>query len=83
MIATISQGQNNFQVDLANPMDISISLIGGEKNVNAWYLGPPEIKPERFDDDIVSVSEGACVNFNTIKFKITIINIIIYISFFF
>ena len=39
------------------------------ENVNAWYIGPPKIEPERFDGDIVSVYRGASVNFNTITFN--------------
>ena len=69
MIATISQGQNNFQVDLANAMDISISLIGSEKNVNAWYLNAPKIYPFEGDDFIGKVSNGGSVNFNMVEFN--------------
>ncbi|MEM9364252.1 MAG: cyclase family protein [Bacteroidota bacterium] len=69
MIATISQGLESYQIDLANPMDISIPLVGGKNNVNAWYLEPPKIYPFDGDDFIGKVSEGGSVNFNIIEFN--------------
>ena len=69
MIATISRGQNSYQINLANPIDISIPLVGGEKNVNAWYLEPPKIEPFEEDDFIGSVSDGGSVNFNMVTFN--------------
>ncbi|WP_299117785.1 cyclase family protein [uncultured Winogradskyella sp.] len=69
MIATIQLKSKKIKIDLSNPLDISIPIRHGEKNVNAWYIGPPKIEPEQFDGDIVSVSEGASVNFNTITFN--------------
>ena len=69
MLATIELKSKKIKIDLSKPLDISIPIRDGHKNVNAWYIGPPSIKPERFDDDIVSVAEGASVNFNTINFN--------------
>ncbi|MEM8845702.1 MAG: cyclase family protein [Bacteroidota bacterium] len=69
MIATISQGQDNFQVDLSNPIDISIPLVGGEDSVNAWYLNSPRIYPFEEDDFIGKVSKGGSVNFNMVEFN--------------
>ena len=69
MLATIELKSKKIKIDLSQPLDISIPIRDGHKNVNAWYIGPPSIKPERFDDDIVSVAEGASVNFNTINFN--------------
>ncbi|MFD1062983.1 cyclase family protein [Winogradskyella litorisediminis] len=69
MIATIQYKSKRLKVDLSKPLDISIPIRHGAKNVNAWYIGPPKIAPEKFDDDIVSVKEGASVNFNTITFN--------------
>ena len=69
MIATISQGQNNYQINLANPIDISIPLKGGKENVNAWYLEAPKIEPFEGDGFIGSVSDGGSVNFNMIAFN--------------
>lgn len=69
MIATIQLKSRKIKIDLSQPLDISIPIRHGEKNVNAWYIGPPKIEPEKFDDDIASVEEGAAVNFNTITFN--------------
>ncbi|MDA8768567.1 cyclase family protein [Winogradskyella sp.] len=69
MIATIQYNSRKLKIDLSNPLDISIPIRDGKKNVNAWYIGPPKIEPEQFDGDIVSVSKGASVNFNTITFN--------------
>ncbi|MDO1501752.1 cyclase family protein [Winogradskyella maritima] len=69
MIATIEYGSRKLKIDLSQPLDISIPIRDGAKNVNAWYIGPPKIQPEVFDGETVSVSEGASVNFNTITFN--------------
>ena len=69
MIATIEYKSRKLKIDLSQPLDISTPISDGKENVNAWYLGPPKIQPERFDNDIISVAEGACVNFNTITFN--------------
>lgn len=69
MIATIEYRSRKLKIDLSKPLDISIPIRNGVKNVNAWYIGPPKIQPEVFDGETVSVSEGASVNFNTITFN--------------
>ncbi|RNC87719.1 MAG: cyclase family protein [Winogradskyella sp.] len=69
MITTVQYNSKKIKIDLSKPLDISIPIRDGEKNVNAWYIGPPKIQPEVFDGDIISVSEGAVVNFNTITFN--------------
>ena len=69
MLATIELKSKKIKIDLSKPLDISIPIKNGVENVNAWYLGPPKIEPEKFDEDIISVSEGAAVNFNTITFN--------------
>lgn len=69
MIATIQYNSRKLKIDLSQPIDISIPITNGEKNVNAWYLGAPKIQPEQFGNDIISVAEGAVVNFNTITFN--------------
>ncbi len=69
MIATITQGSKSYQVDLANPMDISIPLVGGNENVNAWYLDPPKIEPVKGDGFVGKVDEGGNVNFNMVHFN--------------
>ncbi|WP_369996660.1 cyclase family protein [Winogradskyella sp.] len=69
MITTIQYNSRKIKIDLSQPLDISISIKGGASNVNAWYIGPPTIKPEVFDGETISVEKGAAVNFNTISFN--------------
>lgn len=69
MIAIIKHNSRNYKIDLTKPLDISISLKSGDKNVNAWYLGPPKITPHEEDGFVGKVSEGAPVNFNDIWFN--------------
>lgn len=69
MLAIIQYKSRKLKIDLSKPLDISIAIKNGIKSVNAWYIGPPIIKPEEYDDNIISVEEGASVNFNTITFN--------------
>ncbi|WP_431110656.1 cyclase family protein [Winogradskyella poriferorum] len=69
MITTIEYNSRKLKIDLTQPLDISIPISNGASNVNAWYIGPPKIEPEVFDEDIISVENGASVNFNTITFN--------------
>lgn len=69
MITTIQYNSRKLQIDLSQPLDISIPIKGNASNVNAWYIGAPKIEPEMFDGDTISVAEGAAVNFNTITFN--------------
>ncbi|GAB5563732.1 MAG: cyclase family protein [Winogradskyella sp.] len=69
MIALIQYNSRKLKIDLSQPLDISIPITGRASNVNAWYIGPPKIEPEVFDGDVISVSNGASVNFNTITFN--------------
>ena len=69
MLATIQINSKKYQIDLSQPLDISMPLKASKDNVNAWYIGEPKIAPETIDGAIISVSEGASVNFNTITFN--------------
>ncbi len=69
MLATIHYNSRKHQIDLSKPLDISMPLKDSKNNVNAWYIGKPEIKPAEIDGDIISVEEGAVVNFNNIQFN--------------
>ena len=69
MLTTIEYRSRKLKIDLSKPLDISIEIKDGKNNVNAWYLNPPEIQPEQFDEEIIAVSKGASVNFNSIKFN--------------
>lgn len=70
MKATLNINEQEFVVDLTQPIDISIPLRGSEENPVAWYLDKPEIEPVRMGDWIGKVSEGqSSTNFNTIVFN--------------
>ncbi|PKP25304.1 MAG: metal-dependent hydrolase [Bacteroidetes bacterium HGW-Bacteroidetes-2] len=69
MKTTIQHQNKTYTIDLSNPLDISIPLVGSKKNPNAWYLDEPKIKPVEDDGWIAKVSEGASVNFNNIQFN--------------
>ena len=69
MLTIIQYNSRKLKIDLSQPLDISIPIRNGIKNVNAWYIGPPKIEAETYDEDIISVTNGASVNFNTITFN--------------
>lgn len=69
MKTTIAYQSEKFQIDLSKPLDISIPLRASIKNVNAWYIGEPKIKPVKNEDWIGSVAAGAAINFNDISFN--------------
>lgn len=69
MKTTIHFGQEEFCINLAEPLDISIPLRSGPSNVNAWYLDPPVIEAHPIGGKPGLVAEGASVNFNDIRFN--------------
>lgn len=69
MKAIIEYNSRKIEVDISNPLDISIPIDVSKNNVNAWYVEDPKIFPEEFDGEKVKVSEGAVVNFNNIHFN--------------
>ena len=69
MKATIPYNNNNFQIDLSKPIDISIPLSNTDNNPIAWYIEKPVIEPVKFGDWIGKVSEGSSTNFNNIFFN--------------
>jgi kynurenine formamidase len=58
---------NNKQVNLSQPIDISIPLDGNSPT--AWYVEQASIEPVREEGFIGKVSEGGNVNFNSIAFN--------------
>ena len=69
MIASIKYNSKEYQINLKQPIDISIPLRGARDNVNAWYVGKPKITPVRVGDWVGKVKKGASVNFNRIRFN--------------
>ena len=69
MKTIISFNDNNFEIDLSKPIDISIPITNTDKNPIAWYIEKPEIEPVKFGDWVGKVSEGSSTNFNNIFFN--------------
>lgn len=69
MLAVVQCNSKRYKIDLSKPLDISIPLRDSKDNVIAWYQDKPEIKPVIHENYIVSVKEGAPVNFNNINFN--------------
>ena len=69
MFTTINHKGKIYKADLSLPIDISIPLRAGEKNVNAWHAAPVKIKPVRAGDWVGEVSLGGSVNFRNIAFN--------------
>lgn len=70
MKATIKHNDQNFEIDLSKPIDISIALTNTDDNPIAWYIEKPVIEPVVFGDWIGRVSEGkSSTNFNNIFFN--------------
>lgn len=59
--------KEKYYINPKKPIKLSLSL---HKNKNkAWYLKKPTNTPETFNKQIMSVSKGASVNFNSICFN--------------
>jgi len=55
----------DYMFDEALGIDLSRAIGSG---VNAWYIGSPQIGPSEVGGAVYSVSSGAAVNFDQIKF---------------
>ena len=64
MKAVIHVNSRTYTIHIDQPLDISIPLRASKDNVNAWYLPPPKIYPTVVKDGVVSVNEGAAVNYH-------------------
>lgn len=69
MKTTIQYQSNTYEIDLSQPLDISIPLRATQDNVNAWYIDNPKIEPVKTRDWIGNVKAGGTVNFNNIYFN--------------
>ena len=69
MKAVIEYNSRKIEVNISNPIDISIPLDVKKESVNAWGIEDPKIFPEIVDGYEISVSNGAVVNFNNIHFN--------------
>lgn len=69
MKMTIQLAEDQPPFCLGKGQDLSIPLVGGQENLNAWYIGPPTIGPHIDGDFVGSIEQGASTNFNTITFN--------------
>lgn len=69
MKTTIIYENNNYLIDLSQPLDISIPITGKKDNVNAWYVKAPTIEPHREANFTGSILAGSSTNFYDISFN--------------
>ncbi|MGJ8760684.1 MULTISPECIES: cyclase family protein [unclassified Polaribacter] len=69
MKAVIEYNSRKIEINVSEPLDISIPIDMNKGKVNAWGIDDPKIEVEKFDDYEVSVANGAVVNFNSIQFN--------------
>lgn len=70
MKTTLQHNTKTYEIDLSQPIDISLPIQNNEQNPIAWYLDQPEINPVVMGDFIGSVASGkSSTNFNNILFN--------------
>lgn len=69
MIASVEHNGLQFQVNLEQPIDISIGMEPNPELAKAWYLETLKIDPVKGDGFVGSVAAGGSVNFRTIVFN--------------
>ena len=69
MLITLKIEGVNYQVDLSDPIDLSIPLKAGSDRSSAWFVNEVKIDPVRTDTFTGSVEEGGSVNFRDIFFN--------------
>ena len=69
MKATIEYKGHTFQVDLSQPIDLSIPLKNGIDNPSAWYVPAVKMEPVVMGDWVGEVKQGGSVNFFNITFN--------------
>jgi len=69
MKTIIEHNSRKYEINLSEPIDISIPIDVSKTNVNAWYIDDPKITPVSDGKWIGRVAKGADVNFNNIQFN--------------
>jgi arylformamidase len=67
MLALIHHNNQQYRIDLSEPLDISMPLRSGVKSANAWYASAFEATPVVMGDFVGSVAQGGFVNFCDVK----------------
>lgn len=66
MIATINIQGRDRKCDLSKPFDLSIPIMSGKENVNAFYIDPVTFIPFQAGSFVGDVNQGGSCNVNTI-----------------
>ncbi len=66
MFATIEINGKEYRADFSKPIDLSIPIIAGKENVNAFYIDPVSYVPFQAGNFIGDVNQGGSCNVNTI-----------------
>jgi len=69
MIARLKLGEEDWEIDLAKPLDISLEMAANKSSARAWYVDPVKITPVRMGDWVGEVASGGSVNFRDIDFN--------------
>lgn len=69
MIARLKLGEEDWEIDLNAPLDISMTLSAEDHTARAWYVDPVKITPVVMGDWIGEVTSGGSVNFRDIDFN--------------
>jgi kynurenine formamidase len=56
-------------IETNEPIDLSIPLVAGDKNLRAWYVNPPKMEPVMENGFVGAVALGGSVNFRSIFFN--------------
>lgn len=69
MKAIIENNNASFEVDLNQPIDISIPISNSQNSAKAWYVNAPKIEAVVNEHFIGDVNLGGAVNFRNIFFN--------------
>ena len=66
MRAIIKIHGREYRVDFSMPIDLSIPIMAGNENVNAFYIDPVTYIPFQAGSFVGDVNQGGSCNVNTI-----------------
>ena len=69
MKSIVQINNQQINVDLSQPNDLSITMRPAEDCVRAWYVDPIKIEPVIGDGFIGDVNQGGAVNFRNVSFN--------------
>ncbi|MGB0882795.1 MAG: cyclase family protein [Vicingaceae bacterium] len=69
MKTTIQHNNINYNIDLSDPIDISMGLRADKTNPTAWYVSEPRFEPVMENGFVGDVNLGGAVNFRNIFFN--------------